>query len=205
MNSLRFFNPYDEIRFTENLLPHWQQKGATYFITFRLADSIPAHLRDQLEHERGLWLQLHPEPWDAETEQEYHRRFSGAIERWIDAGYGACTLREVECAKLVDSAMRYFDGQRLALISSVVMPNHVHALLVQNPAHPLEDLLHSWKSFSSRTINRLVGARELYGNEAISIGLCGTRNIFGIVFDISAEIRRKHDSGLANTFYTRAM
>ena len=157
MSSLRFFNPYDEIRFTENLLPHWQQKGATYFITFRLADSIPAHLRDQLEHERGLWLQLHPEPWDAETEQEYHRRFSGAIERWLDAGYGACTLPEVECAKLVDSAMRYFDGQRLALISSVVMPNHVHALLVQNPAHPLEDLLHSWKSFSSRTINRLVG------------------------------------------------
>ena len=34
MDSLRFFNPYEEIRFTENLLPHWQQNGVVYFITF---------------------------------------------------------------------------------------------------------------------------------------------------------------------------
>ena len=157
MNTSRFFNPYEEIRFTENLLPHWQQKGSTYFITFRLADSIPAHLRTQWEEERAIWVQFHPEPWDAETEQEYHRRFTGAIERWLDAGYGSCTLRQPECAKIVDDAMRYFDGKRLALISSVAMPNHVHALLIQNPTHPLEDLLHSWKTFSSRTINRLLG------------------------------------------------
>ncbi len=37
------------------------------------------------------------------------------------------------------------------------MPNHVHALFVQNPEHPLEDLLHSWKTFTSRNVNRLVG------------------------------------------------
>ena len=71
MDKLRFFNPYEEIRFTENLLPHWQQNGATYFITFRLADSIPTRLRTQWENEREIWLRLHPKPWDAETEQEY--------------------------------------------------------------------------------------------------------------------------------------
>lgn len=62
MDKLRFFNPYEEIRFTENLLPHWQQKGAMYFITFRLADSIPARLRAQWQEEREIWLRLHPEP-----------------------------------------------------------------------------------------------------------------------------------------------
>lgn len=41
MNELRFFNPYADIRQTENRLPHWQQAGAFYFITFRLADAIP--------------------------------------------------------------------------------------------------------------------------------------------------------------------
>ena len=157
MDSPRFFNPYEEIRFTENLLPHWQQNGATYFITFRLADSVPAHLQKQWEEQRATWLRFHPEPWDTETELEYHKRFSGAIERWLDAGYGSCVLRQIGCAKIVDDALRHFDGQRLALISSVIMPNHVHALLIQNPEHPLEDLLHSWKSFSSGTINRLVG------------------------------------------------
>ncbi len=154
---MRFFNPYEEIRFTENLLPHWQQKGGTYFITFRLADSIPAHLREQWEDEREIWLRFHPEPWTPETEEEYHKRFSAAIERWLDAGYGSCILRQSEYATIVDHALRHFDGKRFALISSVVMPNHVHALLVQNPEHPLEDLLRSWKTFSSRTVNRLRG------------------------------------------------
>jgi hypothetical protein len=128
MDTLRFFNPYEEIRFTENLLPHWQQKNAVYFIPFRLADSIPTHLRTQWEEERQIWLRFHPEPWGPETEQEYHKRFTGAIERWLDAGHGSCVLRQNECARIVDDALRHFDGDRLAFVSSVVMPNHVHAL-----------------------------------------------------------------------------
>jgi REP-associated tyrosine transposase len=134
--TVRFFNPYEEIRFTENLLPHWQQAGAIYFITFRLADALPAHLL-------------------AQWEDEYHKRFSGAVERWLDAGHGSCLLRQIDCAKIIDDALRHFDGKRLALISSVVMPNHVHVLLVQNPEHPLEDLLRSWKTFSARVINEV--------------------------------------------------
>ena len=50
--TVRFFNPYEEIRYTENLLPHWQQKGAVYFVTFRLGDAIPAHLRAEWKDER---------------------------------------------------------------------------------------------------------------------------------------------------------
>jgi REP element-mobilizing transposase RayT len=36
------------------------------------------------------------------------------------------------------------------------MPNHVHALFVQNADWPLEKVLRSWKSFSSRKINSLL-------------------------------------------------
>jgi putative transposase len=86
MAELRFFNPYAEIRFTANRLPHWQQEGAVYFITFRLADAVPHNLRTRLESEREAWLRVHPQPWSVEVEREYHERFSGAIERWLDAG-----------------------------------------------------------------------------------------------------------------------
>jgi hypothetical protein len=89
--ELHFFNPYAEIRHTENRLPHWQQENAVYFITFRLADAIPSHLRNQWESERASWLWLHPEPWSIEDEFEYHKRFSGTIERWLDAGRESCT------------------------------------------------------------------------------------------------------------------
>jgi REP-associated tyrosine transposase len=130
--ELRFFNPYADIRFTANRLPHWQQKGAVYFVTFRLADSVPDHLRTRWESERAAWLRVRPQPWSAEVEREYHERFSGAVERWLDAGHGSCILRRRDCADIVAMALRYFDGKRVAIISSVVMPNHVHAVFVQN-------------------------------------------------------------------------
>jgi putative transposase len=155
--ELRFFNPYAEIRFTANRLPHWQQEGAVYFVTFRLADAVPHNLRTQWESEREAWLRVHPQPWSVEVEREYHERFSGVIERWLDAGYGSCILRRQDCAGIVAEALRYFDGDRLAIISAVVMPNHVHALFVQDTNWPLEKLLRSWKSFSSRKINSSLG------------------------------------------------
>jgi len=155
--ELRFFNPYAEMRFTANRLPHWQQEGAVYFVTFRLADAVPHNLRTQWESEREAWLRVHPQPWSAEVEREYHERFSGAIERWLDAGHGSCILRRPDCAGVVAEALRYFDGERLAIISCVVMPNHVHALFAQNADWPLEKLMRSWKSFTSRRINSLVG------------------------------------------------
>jgi len=36
------------------------------------------------------------------------------------------------------------------------MPNHVHAVVVQNADWALEKLLRSWKSFTSRKINSLL-------------------------------------------------
>jgi putative transposase len=42
------------------------------------------------------------------------------------------------------------------MISFIVMPNHTHALLVQNAEWPFEKVLRSWKSFTSRKINSLL-------------------------------------------------
>jgi REP element-mobilizing transposase RayT len=156
MKELHFFNPYADIRHTENRLPHWQQVAAVYFVTFRLADAVPARLLNQWEDEREAWLRLHPEPWSTEMEQEYHQRFSGAIERWLDSGYGSCLLRRPECAQIVAETLRHFEGERVVMISFAVMPNHVHALFVQNPEWPLEKLIRSWKGFTARQINKLL-------------------------------------------------
>ena len=159
MTKFQFFNPYDDIRFTANRLLHWQQKGAVYFVTFRLADAVPQHLREQWELDREGWLRIHPLPWDAETEREYHERFSGAIERWLDAGHSFCVLRRPQCAAVVAEALGYFDGDRVSQIAWVVMPNHVHAVFVLNPAWSLEKIILSWRGFTARRINPLLGRR----------------------------------------------
>jgi len=97
------------------------------------------------------------EPWSSQTELDYHKRFSGAMEQWLDVGHGSCVLRRPECACLVDGTLQHFEGQRRALIASIVMPNHAHALFAQNAERPLEKILRSWKSFTSRKINALLG------------------------------------------------
>jgi putative transposase len=157
MTELRFFNPYAKIQHTENRLPHWQQEGAVYFVTFRLADSVPSSLLNQWRDEREGWLRVHLEPWSFEIEREYHQRFSGAIERWLDEGHGACLLRRHDCAEIVAETLRHFEGERVMMISFAVMPNHVHVLFVQNPEWPLEKLIRSWKGFTARQLNKLLG------------------------------------------------
>jgi hypothetical protein len=155
---LRFFNPFAETAISANRLPHWQQDGAVYFLTFRLADAVPKHLLDHWSSEREAWLLDHPKPWSVELEGEYHRRFSGTMERLLDAGHGSCALRDPVCRAPLEEALGHFDGERCSQIAWVIMPNHVHVLFVLNGGFALEDIVRSWKRHSAVRINRLLGS-----------------------------------------------
>jgi REP element-mobilizing transposase RayT len=54
----------------------------------------------------------------------------------------------------VAAAMKKFDGQRYELAAYVVMDDHVHALLTPFATYELKGILHSWKSFTSRQMQR---------------------------------------------------
>jgi len=124
-------------------------------VTFHLADSLPARKLAALEEERKLWLALNLPPYNERQIQEYHRNFSQRIHEWLDAGYGSCALARPNIFKLVESALKYFQGQRYALGEYVVMPNHVHALVRPLADHDLDRILHSWKSFSANQMNKI--------------------------------------------------
>jgi len=153
----KFFNPYAEIEVTANNLPHWQQPGATYFITFRLADSIPTDRLEDWRMERESWLANHPEPWSPETERDYHRLFRARIDAWLDAGEGECLLRTPAGREPLANTLRHGDGDRYRLHAWVVMPNHVHVLVTLAEVAKLEIEVGAWKSISARRINRLLG------------------------------------------------
>ncbi len=135
-------------------LPHWRQPGATYFVTFRLADSLPREKLQQWEVERDTWLRDHPPPHSEADAREYHVQFTNRLEEWLDAGMGECLLGRPAIAELVAGALRHFDGDRYALGEFVVMPNHVHVLVTPLGAHDLSEIVHSWKSFTAHEINR---------------------------------------------------
>jgi|APTNR8051073442_1049403.scaffolds.fasta_scaffold09601_3 putative transposase len=152
----KFFNPYAEIEVTANNLPHWQQAGATYFITFRLGDSIPAERLEDWRMERKSWLATHPEPWSMETEGDYHRLFSAQIDAWLDAGEGECLLRTPALREPLVNTLRHGDEDRYRLHAWVLMPNHVHVLVTLAERATLEIEIGAWKSISARRINRLL-------------------------------------------------
>ncbi len=78
------------------------------------------------------------------------------IANYEDAGHGECLLKHEAAARIVQNALLHFDGQRYRLLAWCVMPNHVHVLIETLPGHPLSDVVHSWKSYTSKEINRLL-------------------------------------------------
>jgi REP element-mobilizing transposase RayT len=150
-------DPHEKVEVHWHHLPHWQQGEAAHFVTWRLGDSLPREKLEMWKQEKDVWLHVHPEPWDDATRKEYHQRFSDRLEEWLDAGAGACILRNSENRQIVSEALHHFDGQRYVLWVFVIMPNHVHVLFSLRPPHRLEDVLHSWKSYTAKVVNRRLG------------------------------------------------
>lgn len=138
-------------------LPHWVQEGATYFITFRLADSLPQERLDELERMREQWGRDHPLPCSEDDWQQFHRESMQRVDEWLDAGSGECWLRDEACASIVTRAMHHFDSERYFLSSYCVMPNHVHLTVQPLAGHEPSDVLKSWKGFTAREMNKHLG------------------------------------------------
>jgi hypothetical protein len=161
-NDLRFLNQFEPVERHENRLPHWEQDGATYFVTFRLADAIAQDRLDAWRAEREAWLKWNTAPWSPRQEQEYHERFTARIEAWLDEGTGSCVLRQQAVREIVGRSLLHFDGTRHWQHSWVVMPNHVHVLFSTIAGYKLENVLQSWKGFSAHEVNRLLNQRGVF-------------------------------------------
>jgi putative transposase len=123
------------VRIHTRRLPHWESTFGVYFVTFRLADSLPRDVREHLRAEpKGTQL--------------YQRK----IQRLLDSGAGGCVLRNPLAAKIVMRALYEFEGSRYQLIAGCVMPNHVHVIFQVVRDWPLSKILFSWKSYTAARI-----------------------------------------------------
>jgi valyl-tRNA synthetase len=152
-----YFDELGEFQITSRRLPHWEQEGSTYFVTFRLADSLPESKVAELRHERELWLACAPENPTDEDHKAFNLLFSKKLELWLDAGMGSCLLKDESASGIVEGALRHFDGERYELRAWSVMPNHVHVVFTPKAGHTLKEILHSWKSFTAHELNKLQG------------------------------------------------
>jgi type I restriction enzyme R subunit len=153
-DEVGFFAPNEPIAYLDGNLPHWRQDGVTYYVTFRTGDSIPQEKLRRWTAERDVWLQQNPEPHSPEQKKEYWKLFPKRIHDWLDAGYGECLLKDPSLRKIVVEALLHFAEDRYLLREWVVMPNHVHIIVTPLGDHQLSDILHSWKSFTAKEINK---------------------------------------------------
>ena len=70
---------------------------------------------------------------------------------------GSCVLRNERIARIVQDALLHFEGERYSLAAWCVMPNHVHVVVAPIGRHRLSRVLQSWKSFTSKQINKVLG------------------------------------------------
>ena len=127
--------------YSSKYLPHFDSPGAQQYLTYRLADSLPAE-------RRGEWAAL----MALEDGIERQRRLEG----YLDLGHGRCHLRDPRIAELVQENLWHHDGVSYRLLAWIVMPNHVHAL-IEVWQVPLGKILQSWKSYTSKEANKILG------------------------------------------------
>jgi len=128
-------------------IPHFEGGEIAQFLTYRLADSMPATVIDR---------------WKAELDQGSdpdQTLFRKRIEKYLDQGYGECWLKDPRVAALIEENLIFHNGKRYDLKSWVVMPNHVHVLLTPFKDIELGTITHSLKSFTALGANRILGRK----------------------------------------------
>jgi len=158
-------------RFTRRRLPHWDQPGATYFITSCLLGSIPAlglleieHVRCRLEREPRP-ANVRPDDWKT---QQWKRLFARR-EEWLDCKPAVRSLEDKRLAAEVVKSLKHFDGERYDLVAWVVMPSHLHWVfrprdtwvqslgMAVRDRSPRQRIQHSVNLHTAIECNRLLG------------------------------------------------
>jgi putative transposase len=158
-------------------LPHIQPPGATLFVTFRLAGSLPQSIIEQWQKKRRWLRHL------AKTNPSHHERVKADFERAWFAKFeeildGACIgpvwLSDERVAAIVVDSLHYRDGKVYRLDAFSIMANQVHAVIKPLPRveqegvyNALPSVMQSLKGYTSFKCNRLlVREGEFWAHES---------------------------------------
>lgn len=148
-------------------LPHIQPPGATLFVTFRLADSLPLTVLRQLkeeaeEREKQIMITADGVEQAAllyrERKQQFGR-WDAALDR---AASGPHWLKQPEIAAIVVESLHYRDGNVFDLDAFSILSNHVHVVFTPREKedggyYPLQTIMHSLKRHTGREGNKVLG------------------------------------------------
>ena len=167
---------YSEFSRYQKNLPHFRIDNATYFVTFRLGDSIPFSIVQKWTKKKRNWLiafgidpelaQKNPDKYNklyesipAAERDAFELTQQRQVHIELDKCHGCCILKSYH--EQVASAIEFFHQERGWVGDYVVMPNHVHLLLQPFPGVILEEWLYTIKRFSSNQILGKISDKNL--------------------------------------------
>jgi len=159
-------NQFSYKSFYRRRLPHIQPEGATFFVTFRLAGSLPADVVERLCYEREQSEQLLAQiedPAERGRQADLHsRRWFGKWDEFLDkASSGPTHLANPRIADMLAESIHYRDGKVYDLEAFCIMPNHGHLVFkpfesADGKFHSLSAIMHSLKRYTARQANLIL-------------------------------------------------
>ncbi len=155
--------------FYKRKLPHIQPKGATLFVTFRLAGSLPYAVIEQLKAERRVEIQA-----AATNEARYlaERRYFGRFDQQLHQSASPHYLRQPPLAQLIADSLHCRNKHVYRLDVFTIMSNHVHVMFAPlqkgiNPDgtpqyHKLSKIMQSLKRYTAYECNQLIGRQGTF-------------------------------------------
>lgn len=161
--------------FYRRKLPHWHPEGQMFFITFRLANSLPVHIIQELEAEREREQQAIRTKFSGTQQKDalykLEKKHFGRFDAWLDRCMEESPrwLGDENIARIVADEIHALDSERYRLIAYCLMSNHGH-LVVDTAGHkiepnhtgvtapyPLADTLKRFKGRTARFCNLALG------------------------------------------------
>ncbi|KOH45076.1 hypothetical protein [Sunxiuqinia dokdonensis] len=163
----------------KHILPHFQQPGQAYFVTWSLRDAVPPKalkrysaklesIKARLdENNRGSESATPGDAAQSSLLKEYHtirRKYIRAYNHLLDTeNHATVNLSRPANLMVMIEALNFWHSARLENYAFCIMPNHVHWVFrlfektERGDAVYSEDILYSVKRFSAGKINALEG------------------------------------------------
>lgn len=155
--------------FYKRKLPHMQPKGATLFVTFRLAGSLPQAVIEQLTADRHAEMRI------ATTKEDRYlaeRRHFGRFDEALHLSNGPHYLKQPALAQIVAESFHHRDNRVYRLDAFSILSNHAHVLFAPlqkgvnldgSPQyHKLSKIMQSLKRYSAQECNKLLGRQGTF-------------------------------------------
>jgi REP element-mobilizing transposase RayT len=130
-------------------LPHLYYNEGDYFVTFRLKDSLPLKLIEELRNS------LEKDPAELSVKE---KRLFKKYDDLLDSGnYGENYLLNKQIASIIKEVIEKYENELYKVICYCIMPNHVHIVFtILDTRKTLSDIMKLIKGSSAISINKLL-------------------------------------------------